>query len=470
MPYDATTPGILQATEADTETAIHVPIIKDAGVGLDRKTLDYLSTTKAEPVWLREYRRNALQAFEVGGRSCPWAPPSLAEIPFDELHYYRVPAEVPDKGAVPNETSALLGQLGVAREEAGFLGGAQAQVDGGLVHASLHEDWVRAGVLFVDSHRGLTEHSERFVPHFGSLVGLDENVFTRLNAAVFSGGSFIYVPPGVKVTAPLKCFMHLQGGGSSQFGRTLVILGEAAELSFFESCTSTSGNAPSLHCAVGEFILGAGARLNYVALQKWKPNVFNLAILRARLEAGASIHWIDCNVGGRLTMKYPCALLEGEGASAEAISIAIAQSGQHHDSGAKMLHRASRTSSTITSKSVSIGSGRAGFRGLVDMPETVTKCMNHTECDALLLDKASRTDTYPAISVHGKLNTSQHEASVSRLDEDQIFYMQQRGLSEAAARSLSVNGFISDLAQRFPLQYSLEIRKLIDLEMSGSVG
>jgi len=358
----------------------------------------------------------------------------------------------------------------VTREENEFLGGAQAQIDGEVVHGSLHEEWARAGVVFVDSTRGLTEYGELFRPHFGSVIGRDENAFTRLNAAVFSGGSFVYVPPGVKLTAPLKCFMHLQGGGSSQFGRTLIVAGEGAEVTFFESCTSASRPGASLHCSVGEFVLGRNAKLNYVALQNWKPDVFNLALLRARLAAGASVQWIDCNVGGRLTMKYPCALLEGEGASAEAVSISVARSGQHHDSGAKMLHRAPRTSSTITSKSVSLGSGRAGYRGWVDMPTTVHGCFNHTECDALLLDKASRTDTYPAIQVRGTGNISQHEASVSRLDEEQIFYMRQRGLPEETARSLSVNGFVNDLVQRFPLQYSLEIRKLIELEMSGSVG
>ena len=448
-----------------------LPDERDAGAGLNERTIDYLSDCKAEPSWIRAQRLEALRAFQDTERTRGWTPAALADLPWDALHYYRAPAKARRSGpGRADATGAALDALGVTREENEFLGGAQAQIDGEVVHGTLHEQWAQAGVVFVDSTRGLTEYGELFRPHFGSVIGRDENAFTRLNAAVFSGGSFVYVPPGVKLTAPLKCFMHLQGGGSSQFGRTLIVAGAGAEVTFFESCTSASRPGTALHCAVGEFVLGRGAKLNYVALQNWKPNVFNLALLRARLAAGASVQWIDCNVGGRLTMKYPCALLEGEGASAEAVSISVARSGQHHDSGAKMFHRAPRTSSTITSKSVSLGSGRADYRGWVDMPAAVHGCRNHTECDALLLDRASRTDTYPAIQVRGRDNISQHEASVSRLDEEQIFYMRQRGLPEDTARSLSVNGFVNDLVQRFPLQYSLEIRKLIELEMSGSVG
>lgn len=463
------------ADRASPSSGEDIPVLpseRDAGIGLNAHTVEYLSDCKGEPSWLRAQRLEALNACSTTKRTAGWAPPLLSELPLDALRYYSAPARARSKtGGLGNAATAqVIDALGVAREEADFLGGAQAQIDGEVVYDNLHSAWAQAGVVFVDSTRGLTEYGELFRPHFGTVVGRDETLFTRMNAAVFSGGSFIYVPPGVKLTAPLKCFMHLQAGGGSQFGRTLIVAGEGSEVTFFESCTSVARPGAALHCAVGEFVLGAGARLNYVALQNWQPNVFNLAILRARLAAGASVQWIDCNVGGRLTMKYPCALLEGEGASAEAVSITVAHTGQHHDSGAKMFHRAPRTSSTITSKSVSRGEGRAGYRGWVDMPAHVRGCRNHTECDALLLDGASRTDTYPAIQVRGMDNIAQHEASVSRLDEEQIFYMRQRGLPEDAARSLSVNGFISDLVQRFPLQYSLEIKKLIELEMSGSVG
>lgn len=461
----------LNSVNTPRELERELPISRNSGRGLNADTVRYLSGSKGEPAWLRDQRLEALASYCLMDRSLSWAPEGLAQLPFDDLCYYSAPTRPRKTRTGPGAaTSELIESLGVGREEKAFLGGAQAQIDGEVIHGSLHEEWARQGVVFVDSTRGLTRHGELFRPYFGSVVKRDENLFTRLNEAVFSGGSFIYVPKGVKLTAPLKCFMHLQATGGSQFGRTLVVLEENAELTFFESCTSATRPGASLHCAIGEYILGLNAKLSYVALQQWKPHVFNLALLRARLSEGASVQWIDCNVGGRLTMKYPCALLDGAGASAEAVSISVARSGQHHDSGAKMYHRASHTSSTITSKSVSIGEGRAGYRGWVDMPEEVSDCMNHTECDALLLDSTSRTDTYPAIQVRGRGNTAQHEASVSRLDEEQIFYMRQRGLTEDAARSMSVNGFVSDLVQRFPLQYSLEIKKLIELEMSGSVG
>ena len=441
-----------------------LPAGRDAGAGLSERTIAYLADCKREPEWLRTARLAALHSYAAAAWPVAWAPAELVEIPFAQLHYYTAPAGADDA------TRAVLEELEVPRETAGFLGGVQAQIDGEVVFGRVQDAWARAGVVFTDASRGLVGHGDIFRPHFGTVVGRDENIFTRLNAALFSGGSFIHVPAGVKVTAPLKCFMHLQARHGTQFGRTLVVLGAGAELTFIEGCTSAPRAEPALHCALGEFILGPGAHLNYIALQDWAPNVFNLAHLRARLAAGASVQWIDCNLGGRLTMKYPCALLEGEGASAEAISISVARSGQRHDTGAKMFHRAAHTTSTITSKSVSLGAGRADYRGWVDLPAKVPGCRNHTECDALLVDAASRADTYPAIQVRGTGGFAQHEASVSRLSADQIFYMRQRGLSEPAARSLSINGFINDLVGRFPLQYSLRIKRLIELQMEGSVG
>ncbi len=466
--YDVLSPQ----PEAADRAIWTAPLERDAGTGLSERAVDYLSACKSEPGWLRRQRLEAHRAFAGSAARIAWAPTALSELRLDELRGYAAPAAVasPDIPAGKGTSGALLQALEVPAETAGFLGGVQAQIDGEVIYGRLAGTWERAGVIFVDSTRGLTEHGGLFRPHFGGIVGRDENRFTQLNAAMFSGGSFIHVPAGVKVTAPLKCFMHLQAEHGAQFGRTLVLLDEGAELTFIEGCTSAARDEAMLHCSVGEFLLGLGARLNYIALQDWTPNVFNLAILRARVAPGASVHWIDCNLGGRLTMKYPCALLEGEGASAEAVSIAVARTGQHHDSGAKMLHRAPRTTSTITSKSVSVGEGRADYRGLVDMPASVRRCFNHTECDALLIDTVSRTDTYPAIHVVGGDNTAQHEASVSRLSADQLFYIQQRGLSEAAARSLSVNGFVNNLVERFPLQYSLKIKRLIELHMEGSVG
>lgn len=445
---------------------------RDAGFGLSEQTVRYLSKSKSEPDWLFGHRLESLRRFESAGRAVHWAPTELAELPFDDLRYYSAPASAVrgQKQPADSVVEEVLHEIGVRQEEKTLLGGVQAQIDGEVVYGDLREEWTKAGVIFVDSTCGLTDYADIFRPHFGTVVGTDENPFTRLNNAVFSGGSFIYVPPGVKVNAPMKCFMHLQARCGTQFGRTLIVADEGSEVVFMEGCTSTPRKEPGLHCSVGEFVALPGARIQYIAMQDWSRNIFNLAILRAHVFEGASMQWIDCNLGGRLTMKYPGAVLRGEGASAEMVSIAVAGAGQHHDTGARMLHQAPQTSSSIRTKSVSFGGGRADYRGLVDMPTSVQECRNHTECDALLLDAASRADTYPTLCANGRTNTTQHEASVSRIGAEQIFYMRQRGLSEAAARSMSINGFVNDLVERFPLQYSLKIKKLMELHLDDSVG
>ena len=472
----------LSANDAVREIAeLHSPIQhfgsrestqRDAGFGLSEQTVRYLSKSKCEPDWMLSHRLASLHLFERAERSVHWAPPSLAELPFEALRYYSAPVSPIPGQKRPNDSAVqdVLDEIGVHQEEKALLGGVQAQIDGEVVYGDLREEWRKAGVIFVDSAQGLTDYADVFRPHFGTVVGTDENPFTRLNNAVFSGGSFIYVPPGVKVNAPMKCFMHLQARCGTQFGRTLIVADEGSEVVFMEGCTSTPRKEPGLHCSVGEFVALPGARIQYIAMQDWSRNIFNLAVLRAHVFEGASMQWIDCNLGGRLTMKYPGAVLMGRGASAEMVSIAVAGAGQHHDTGARMLHQAPQTSSSIRTKSVSFRGGRADYRGLVDMPTSVQDCRNHTECDALMLDAASRADTYPSVCAHGRTNMAQHEASVSRLGAEQIFYMQQRGLSEAAARSMSINGFVNDLVERFPLQYSLKIKKLMELHLDGSVG
>ena len=445
---------------------------RDAGFGLSEQTVSYISKSKSEPDWLFWHRMESLRRFESAGRTVHWAPTALAELPFDDLRYYSAPASAirGQKQPADSVVEEVLQEIGVRQEEKTLLGGVQAQIDGEVVYGDLREEWIKAGVIFVDSTRGLADYADIFRPHFGTVVGADENPFTRLNNAVFSGGSFIYVPPGVKVNAPMKCFMHLQARCGTQFGRTLIVADEGSEVVFMEGCTSTPRKEPGLHCAVGEFVALPGARIRYIAMQDWSRNIFNLAVLRAHVYEGASMQWIDCNLGGRLTMKYPAAVLMGRKASAEMVSIAVAGAGQHHDTGARMLHQAPQTSSSIRTKSISFGGGRADYRGFVDMPISVQECRNHTECDALLLDAASRADTYPTLCTKGRTNIAQHEASVSRIGAEQIFYMRQRGLSEAAARSMSINGFVNDLVERFPLQYSLKIKKMMDLHLDASVG
>lgn len=445
---------------------------RDAGVGLGTGTVEFLSGCKGEPAWLRRQRLDALRAFAGRERVIRWAPPALTELPFDTLRYYSAPAPARrrDGAAGSAATTRVLETLGVAREEREFLGGAQAQIDGEVVYDSLHETWQHAGVVFVDSTRGLTEYGELFRPHFGSVIGRDENLFTQLNSAVFSGGSFIYVPKGVKVKQPLQAYFRINSENFGQFERTLIIADEGAEVMYMEGCTAPRFETATVHAAVVELVALKDARIQYVTVQNWSSNVFNLVTKRGLAQENAEVRWIDCNIGSRLTIKYPAVVMKGRRARGEVISIALANTGQHQDTGAKMIHAADETSSNIVSKSISVGTGRATYRGMVHIPKNLRGCRNNTECDALLINANSRTDTYPAITVRGNRHATQHEASVSQVSEEMLFYMRQRGLGEGEAMSLAVNGFINDLVREFPMEYSVELKRLIDLEMEGSVG
>lgn len=302
------------------------------------------------------------------------------------------------------------------------------------------------------------------------MIPTTDNKFSALNSAVFSGGSFIYIPPGVKVKHPLQAYFRINAQNFGQFERTLIIADEGAEVTYMEGCTAPKFETATLHSAVVELVALKGAKIQYITVQNWSSNVFNLVTKRGLAMEDAEIKWIDCNIGSRLTMKYPGVILKGRKARGEVISIAMANSGQHQDTGAKMYHLADDTTSNIVAKSIGIGSGRSTYRGMVHIPKHLKGCKNNTECDALLINTNSRTDTYPAIQVRGNKNSVQHEASVSKVSAEQIFYMQQRGMTEAQAMSLSVNGFVNDLVRQFPLEYSVELKRLIDMEMEGSVG
>jgi Fe-S cluster assembly protein SufB len=291
-----------------------------------------------------------------------------------------------------------------------------------------------------------------------------------LNSAVFSGGSFIYVPPGVKVKQPLQAYFRINAENFGQFERTLIIADEGAEVTYMEGCTAPKFETTTLHSAVVELVALKGAKIQYITVQNWSANVFNLVTKRGLAYEDAEIKWIDCNIGSRLTMKYPGVILKGRGAKGEVLSIALAGDGQHQDTGAKMIHAADYTTSNIIAKSISVGEGRSTYRGQVHIPKHLKGCRNNTECDALLINTNSRTDTYPAITVRGDNNSVQHEASVSRVNAEQIFYLMQRGLNEGEAMSLAVNGFVNDLVKQFPMEYSVELKRLIDMEMEGSVG
>ena len=444
----------------------------DAGVGLSEKVVRYISEIKQEEPWLLDFRLKALTTFEGKPMPTHWATKDLNNIDFDVIRYYLSKGQTPSRtwDEVPDDVKITFERLGIPEQERKFLAGVEAQFDSEAAYSRMNEDLVEKGVIFVGSTEGLKKHPEIFKKWFGKVIPTTDNKFSALNSAVFSGGSFIYIPPGVKLEQPLQAYFRINAENFGQFERTLIIADEGAEVTYMEGCTAPKFETSTLHSAVVEVVALKGAKIQYITVQNWSNNVFNLVTKRAMAHEEAEVRWIDCNIGSRLTMKYPGVILRGRKARGEVLSIALANDGQHQDTGAKMVHAADETTSNIIAKSISIGKGRSSYRGLVQIPGHLKKCRNNTECDALLINKESETDTYPAITVKGNDNSVQHEASVSKVSAEQIFYMQQRGMNEAEAMSLCVNGFVNDLIREFPMEYSVELKRLIDLEMEGSVG
>ncbi len=444
----------------------------DAGVGLTEATVDYIAGVKNDPDWVRAFRKDGYKKFLEKPMPTHWASKDLENIIFEKIRYYLAQGQQAKRtwDEVPEDIKRTFERLGIPEQERKFLAGVEAQFDSEAAYSNIKAAVGEQGVIFVGSTEGLHKHPEIFRKWFGKVIPSGDNKFSALNSAVFSGGSFIYVPPGVKVKHPLQAYFRINAESFGQFERTLIIADEGSEVTYMEGCTAPKFETATLHSAVVELVALKGAKIQYITVQNWSPNVFNLVTKRGLAHEEAEVKWIDCNIGSRLTMKYPGVVMKGRKARGEVISIALAGDGQHQDTGAKMVHAADETTSNIVSKSISLGTGRATYRGLVHVPKHLKGCKNNTECDALLINSKSRTDTYPAITVRGQGNSCQHEASVSQISEEQIFYMQQRGLSEAAAMSLAVNGFVNDLVQQFPMEYSVELKRLIDLEMEGSVG
>ena len=444
----------------------------DAGVGLSEATIDYISDVKNDPDWVRDFRKRALKVFWDKPMPTNWATKDLENIDFSKIRYYLSSGSTPARSwdDVPEEMKMTFERLGIPEQERKFLAGVEAQFDSEAAYSNIQKAVSDQGVIFVNSTEGLKEHADIFRPWFGKVIPTGDNKFSALNSAVFSGGSFIYVPKGVKVKHPLQAYFRINSENFGQFERTLIIVDEGAEVMYMEGCTAPKFTTSTLHSAVVELVAMKGAKIQYVTVQNWSNNVFNLVTKRGIAHEDAEVKWIDCNIGSRLTMKYPGVIMKGKRARGEVISIALANNGQHQDTGAKMIHAADETTSNVVSKSISVGTGRSTYRGQVHIPKHLKGCKNNTECDALLINSHSRTDTYPAITVRGNQHATQHEASVSQVSAEQVFYMQQRGLSEAQAMSLSVNGFVNDLVREFPMEYSVELKRLIDLEMEGSVG
>ena len=444
----------------------------DAGTGLNKETVAYISKVKNEADWVKEFRLKALEIFNKKPMPTHWASKDLENIVFENIRYYLSKGQKPSRtwDEVPDDVKETFERLGIPEQERKFLAGVEAQFDSEAAYSRMKEDLEKEGVIFVGSTEGLEKYPEIFRPYFGKVIPSADNKFSALNSAVFSGGSFIYVPKGVKLKQPLQAYFRINAENFGQFERTLIIADEGAEITYMEGCTAPKFETATLHSAVVELVALKNAKIQYITVQNWSNNVFNLVTKRAHAEENAEVKWIDCNIGSRLTMKYPGVVLKGRKARGEVLSIALANDGQHQDTGAKMIHLADDTSSNIISKSISIGKGRSTYRGQVHMPKHLKNCKNNTECDALLINTNSRTDTYPAITTRGNGNTVQHEASVSKVSAEQIFYMMQRGLSEGEAMSLAVNGFVNDLLKAFPMEYSVELKRLIDMEMEGSVG
>ncbi len=440
--------------------------------GLSHELVEMISRHKEEPEWMRVRRLKALDLF-LDKPMPRWGNTELlSEIDFSDIHYYIKPTEGQSRSwdDVPENIKRTFDRLGVPEAERKFLAGVTAQYESEVVYHSMQKELEDQGVIFCDMDTGLREHPEIVRRYFGTVIPSGDNKFASLNTAFWSGGSFIYVPPNTKVEIPLQAYFRINAENMGQFERTLIIADEGSSVHYIEGCTAPVYSSNSLHSAVVELIALRGARIRYTTIQNWSTNVFNLVTKRAKAYEDAVVEWVDGNIGSKLTMKYPAIILAGERAHGEVLSVAFAGTGQHQDAGAKMIHLAPNTSSRIISKSISKGEGRSSYRGLVKVVPGAHGCRTNVECDALLIGERARSDTYPTMEVAEDDVRIEHEARVSKLADEQIFYLQSRGLDEDTARLMIVNGFIEPFVRELPMEYAVELNRLIELEMEGSVG
>jgi len=451
---------------ADKEQYVYKP-----RKGINEEIVRDISHHKSEPAWMTKFRTDSLKRFEKKAM-LPWFAANMPDIDFNDIFYYIKPTDkqVSDWDMLPEDMKNTYERLGIPEAERKFLAGVTAQYESEVVYHKNREDLEELGVLFCDMDTALREYPEIVQKYFGTVIPPGDNKFAALNSAVWSGGSFIYVPPGVHVDMPLQAYFRINAENAGQFERTLIIADEGSSVHYVEGCSAPVYSTDSLHSAVVELIAKPGARIRYTTIQNWSPNVYNLVTKRARAEAEATVEWIDGNLGSKLTMKYPAVVLAGPKAHGEVLSVAYAGAGQHQDAGAKMTHAAPETTSVIDSKSISKDGGRTTYRGLVRVEEGATNCKSHVRCDALILDEDSRSDTYPYMEVEEKDARIGHEATVSKVGDDQIFYLMSRGLSEQQATAMIVNGFIEPVTKTLPMEYAVELSRLIELNMEGSVG
>ncbi|MEJ2484988.1 MAG: Fe-S cluster assembly protein SufB [Anaerolineales bacterium] len=440
------------------------------GKGLNEEVVRQISAQKQEPEWMLEFRLKALKHFEA--RPMPQWGADLSGLNLDEIYFYTKPAEAEGRSwdEVPETIKETFNKLGIPEAEQKFLAGVGAQYESEMVYHSIQEHLKEQGVIFKSIENGLRDHPELFREYFGTIIPIEDNKFAALNSAVWSGGSFVYVPPGVKVEMPMQAYFRVNQADQGQFERTLIILDEGAEAHYVEGCTAPIYTSDSFHSGVIEIVVKKNARFRYTTIQNWSNNMYNLVTQRSIVHENGTMEWVDANLGSKITMKYPSCYLVGEGAHGEILSLAFASAGQHQDTGGKVIHVAPNTTSKITSKSISKSDGRASYRGLLKVYEQAENSRSNVVCDALLLDDRSRSDTYPYIEIDAQDVNIGHEASVSKVGEEQLFYLMSRGLSEEEAATMVVSGFIEPLVKELPMEYAIEMNRLIQLQMEGSIG
>jgi Fe-S cluster assembly protein SufB len=437
--------------------------------GLSHDVIDMMSDRKGEPDWMRKYRHKALDIFYR--KPMPSWGADLSGIDFEDIYYFIKPMnQVKSWDDMPEDIKATWDKLGIPEAEKNYLGGVTAQYESEVVYHKTQEELERQGILFCDMDTALREHGDIVKQYFGTIIPAADNKFAALNSAVWSGGSFIYVPPGIEVEIPLQAYFRINQENMGQFERTLIIVDENSYVHYVEGCSAPIYTSDSLHSAVVEIIVKPHGRARYTTIQNWSNNVYNLVTKRAAAYEGAIMEWVDGNLGSKVTMKYPSVYLLGEHARGEVLSIAYAGGGQHQDAGGKIIHAAPNTQSAITSKSISKDGGRGGYRGLVRIEEGAKRAKSHVVCDALILDADSRSDTYPYIEIEEESSAVSHEATVSKVSDEQLFYLMSRGLGESEAMQMIVRGFIEPITKELPLEYAVELQRLVELQMEGSVG
>jgi Fe-S cluster assembly protein SufB len=429
-----------------------------------------ISIKKNEPAWMTDFRLQSLKIFFSKKRP-EWGA-DLSELLFDDICYYLKPFERQEKtwNDVPEKIKDTFQKLGILQAEQELLAGVGAQYESEMIYKKLKKEWQEKGVVFLDTESALNEYPDLFKRYFGTVIPPHDNMFAALNSAVWSGGSFVYVPPGITIDMPLQAYFRIDSPRMGQFERTLIIADKNSSVHYIEGCSAPLYRSSSLHSAVVELVALEGAHIRYTTIQNWSNNVYNLVTKRAIAHKNATVSWIDGNFGSKVTMKYPCVVLQDTGAKAHIVSVALAGKGQHQDAGAKAIHLAPQTHSYIVSKSISKEGGRTSYRGLIKVSKKAHGSQSKVQCDALLLDEHSRSDTYPRMVINNNTSLIEHEATVSQVSEEQLFYLQLRGLTPQAARGLIVGGFVDVFFKELPLEYAVELNRLIASEFEGSIG